>query len=135
MATEISKEWKNGRRLTVSFLGGKKQVKDRIIRHAKIWMDHANIEFDFTARKKPGNIRIAFDTDDVTVPPWPSWRSTTGPRGGSYSKRPADHLPVPNCAVTGPSANADTGKPPGPALSPLLLRNARCPALPFAMGA
>lgn len=64
MATEISKEWKNGRRLTVSFMGGKKQVKDRIIRHAKIWMDYANIEFDFTPGKKPGDIRIAFDTGD-----------------------------------------------------------------------
>src|ERR1700754_2868294 len=58
MATEISKEWKTGRRLTVSFMGGKKQVRDRIIRHAKKWMDYANIEFDFTPRKKPGDIRI-----------------------------------------------------------------------------
>jgi len=64
MATEISKEWKNGRVLTVSFMGGKKAVKDRIIRHAKIWMDYANIEFDFTPRKKPGDVRIAFDTND-----------------------------------------------------------------------
>lgn len=64
MATEINKEWKKGRRLTVSFMGGKKEVKDRIIRHAKIWMDYANIEFDFTPRKKPGDVRIAFDTND-----------------------------------------------------------------------
>jgi serralysin len=63
MASDISTEWKNGRRLTVSFMGGKKQVIDRIIRHAKIWMDHANIEFDFTPRKTPGNVRIAFDED------------------------------------------------------------------------
>ena len=64
MATEISKEWKNGRRLTVSFLGGKKEVKDRIIRHAKIWMEYANIEFDFRQRKKPADVRIAFDSED-----------------------------------------------------------------------
>lgn len=64
MATEISKEWKKGRRLTVSFMGGKKEVKDRIIRHAKIWMDYANIEFDFTPRKTPGDVRIAFDMED-----------------------------------------------------------------------
>ena len=63
MATEISKEWKNGRRLTVSFLGGKKEVKDRIIRHAKIWMEYANIEFDFRQRKKPADVRIAFDSE------------------------------------------------------------------------
>ena len=64
MATERSKEWEKGRRLTVSFLGGKKEVRDRVIRHAKTWMDYANIEFDFTPRNKPGNIRIAFDKDD-----------------------------------------------------------------------
>lgn len=64
MATEISKEWKKGRRITVSFLGGKKEVKDRIIRHAKTWMDYANIEFDFTPRKKPADVRIAFDAND-----------------------------------------------------------------------
>jgi len=64
MATERSKEWEKGRRITVSFLGGKKQVKDRIIRHAKIWMDYANIEFDFTVRKTPGDVRIAFDEND-----------------------------------------------------------------------
>ena len=64
MAGEISKEWKKGRRLTVSFMGGKKQVKDRIIRHAKIWMDYANIEFDFTPSKTPGDVRITFDTHD-----------------------------------------------------------------------
>lgn len=64
MATEIRTEWKNGRRITVSFMGGRKEVKDRIIRHAKIWMDYANIEFDFTARKTPGDVRIAFDKND-----------------------------------------------------------------------
>ncbi len=62
MASEISKEWKKGRRLTVSFMSGKKEVKDRITRHAKVWMDYANIEFDFTPRKKPADVRIAFDT-------------------------------------------------------------------------
>lgn len=61
MATERSKEWEKGRRITVSFLGGTKAVKDRVIRHAKTWMDFANIEFDFTPRKKPGDVRIAFD--------------------------------------------------------------------------
>lgn len=64
MATDRSVEWKNGRTLTVSFMGGNRQVKERIIRHAKIWMDYANIEFDFTPRKKPGDVRIAFDTND-----------------------------------------------------------------------
>lgn len=64
MATEISKEWKNGRTLTVSFIGGNKLVKERIIRHAKLWMNHANIELDFSPRIKKGNIRIGFDIND-----------------------------------------------------------------------
>ena len=64
MATEISKEWKNGRRLTVSFMGGRKEVKDRIIRHAKTWMEYANIELAFITGKKPGDVRIAFDKKD-----------------------------------------------------------------------
>lgn len=63
MATETKKEWQNGRTLTVSFIGGNKQVKDRIIRHAKTWMEYANINFDFTPRKKPGDIRISFRKD------------------------------------------------------------------------
>jgi len=41
MASERSKEWEKGRRITVSFLGGSKQVKDRVIRHAKTWMNYA----------------------------------------------------------------------------------------------
>ena len=63
MATEIDKEWKTGRRLTVGFMGGQKTVKDRVIRHAKMWMDYANIELDFKSTKKPADIRIAFKDD------------------------------------------------------------------------
>jgi hypothetical protein len=64
MASEINKEWKPGRVLKVSFMGGNKTVKERIIRHAKRWMDFANIELDFVTGKKPGDIRIAFDKKD-----------------------------------------------------------------------
>jgi hypothetical protein len=63
MATEIKTEWKTGRVLTVSFMGGQKAVKDRLTRHAKIWMEHANIILDFTPRRSPGDIRIAFKDD------------------------------------------------------------------------
>lgn len=63
MATQISKEWKKGRVISVSFMGGKKTVKDRLVRHAERWSDFANIQFDFKDRKKPGEIRIAFRDD------------------------------------------------------------------------
>ncbi len=63
IATDIPKEWKSGRRLTVSFLDGQKEVKDRVIRHAKIWMDYANIELDFKAKKSSTEVRISFKED------------------------------------------------------------------------
>jgi serralysin len=57
--------WSPGRVLTVSFIGGEKVVKDRIIKHAKIWMDHTSIELDFKpAKNKVADIRIAFDMND-----------------------------------------------------------------------
>jgi hypothetical protein len=64
MAMVIGSQWQNGRTLTVAFMGGNKTVKERIQKHAKVWMDHANIELDFTPRKKPADVRIAFDTKD-----------------------------------------------------------------------
>lgn len=64
MAIDRRSNWKPGKRLTISFLGGKKEVRDRVIRHASSWMDHANIIFDFKPRKKNGDIRISFDQKD-----------------------------------------------------------------------
>lgn len=64
MATEVSKEWQNGRVISIAFMGGKKEVRDRITRHAKTWMEYANITFDFTVRRNPADVRIAFDTND-----------------------------------------------------------------------
>ncbi|MBC8033604.1 MAG: hypothetical protein H7Y03_05625 [Chitinophagaceae bacterium] len=63
MATEIAVEWKPGRVIHVSFIGGNKTVKERLIRHANRWMNYANIVFDFADRKKAGDIRIAFRDD------------------------------------------------------------------------
>ena len=60
MAIERNKEWSPGRVLTVSFIGGNRTVKERLIRHAQRWSAFANIVFDFTPRKKPGDIRISF---------------------------------------------------------------------------
>ena len=63
MATEIAVEWKPGRVIHVSFIGGNKTVKERLIGHANRWMDYANIVFDFKDRNKAGDIRIAFHDD------------------------------------------------------------------------
>lgn len=65
MAIDISADWKPGRRITVAFMGGEKEVTDRVIRHAKRWMDFANIQFDFKPPKREtADIRISFDTED-----------------------------------------------------------------------
>jgi serralysin len=79
MALSKDDKWKNGRVLTVSFLGGDRQVIQRIIRHAKSWMEHANISFDFRQRKKPADVRISFNMKDG------SW-SYVGTDILSYSK-------------------------------------------------
>lgn len=64
MAVERKKEWASGRVLTVSFMGGNKTVKERLIRHAQRWSDYANIQFDFNHRQKIADIRISFNTKD-----------------------------------------------------------------------
>jgi hypothetical protein len=64
MAMERTKEWENGRVLTVSFIGGSKAVKDRVIRHAQRWSDFANIHFDFKHRQRVADIRISFRKKD-----------------------------------------------------------------------
>lgn len=64
LATEVKREWKKGRKLSVGFIGGNREVKERIKRHAVQWTEHANIEFDFTPRKKPADIRISFRKND-----------------------------------------------------------------------
>lgn len=57
--------WSPGRVLTVSFMGGQKVVIDRIIKHAKVWMDFASIDLNFRPGKnKVADLRIAFDMND-----------------------------------------------------------------------
>ena len=64
MAVERKKEWAPGRVLTVSFMGGNKTVKERLIEYAQVWSEYANIFFDFNHRQKMGDIRISFNTKD-----------------------------------------------------------------------
>lgn len=54
-----SKLWKPGRKLRINFLDGLSEVQGKVRRFAKIWMDHANIEFDF-GEYANAEIRISF---------------------------------------------------------------------------
>ena len=67
MAIERKKEWQSGRVLTVSFMGGNKTVKERLIKHAQRWSDYANIMFDFKHQQKIADIRISFNTKDGSL--------------------------------------------------------------------
>lgn len=80
MAIDTRSDWQSGRMLTVGFMGGNRIVRERLIRHAKTWMEYANIEFDFKPKRSTvADIRISFDksdgswsyigTDILTVPP------------------------------------------------------------------
>jgi serralysin len=64
MAIDKRGQWQNGKVLNVGFMGGTREVIDRIKRHAKTWMEYANITFDFKQRRKPADVRISFDTND-----------------------------------------------------------------------
>ncbi len=64
MAVETKKEWEPGRTLTISFMGGSKQVRTRLQKHAKRWTDFANLELDFKHRQPHADIRISFDKND-----------------------------------------------------------------------
>lgn len=65
MAIPVTKFWKNTKLLTVSFLGGNKIVKERIQKHAVIWMEFAHLELKFvTNPNTPTILRISFDMND-----------------------------------------------------------------------
>jgi hypothetical protein len=64
IASETSKVWKKARVLNIAFLHGDKDVINRVIRHAKEWMEYANIELNFKPGKKPTDVRITFDKND-----------------------------------------------------------------------
>jgi hypothetical protein len=53
------KKWENGRKVGVKFLDGSKTQKAKTQKHAEVWEQFANINFDFSAAAKP-EIRISF---------------------------------------------------------------------------
>jgi len=65
LALQANKFWGINPVIKVGFMGGDAEVKRRITKHAKVWMDHAGVELKFVSdsRSKP-EIRIAFDMND-----------------------------------------------------------------------
>ena len=63
MALETRKIWKSGRTLRVSFLDGSPIQRAKVEKYARVWMEHANIKFDFVD-DEDAEIRISFVADD-----------------------------------------------------------------------
>lgn len=62
IALLTAKRWPNGAVLRCRFLDGPKSVRDRVIKHAVRWMEHANITFKFV-ETGDAEIRISFVAD------------------------------------------------------------------------
>lgn len=59
IAVFAGKKWANGRKVGVKFLDGTKTQKTKTQKHAEVWEQFANINFDFNAGAK-AEIRISF---------------------------------------------------------------------------
>jgi hypothetical protein len=51
--------WQPGQQLRISFLDGSRELRLRVERYARIWLDHANLEFTF-GNRPDAEIRITF---------------------------------------------------------------------------
>lgn len=62
IALIFQKKWKPGRTLKIAFLGTPdEKIKTKIIDHAKEWLRHANLKFEFVDGQI-GDIRISTET-------------------------------------------------------------------------
>ena len=62
LALMTRKMWQTGRTLRVSFLDGDEVMRERVAQHARVWMDYANVKFDFVD-DEDAEIRISFVAD------------------------------------------------------------------------
>lgn len=58
MAIGMGTLWRNGRKISVQFIGGTPTIRDRVKASAATWTQHANIKFEYV--ESGGEIRIAF---------------------------------------------------------------------------
>jgi serralysin len=60
-----SRLWVNGAKLRISFLGGDKKLYEKVINAANLWLETANLQFDFGTWDE-SEIRISFKSGDGT---------------------------------------------------------------------
>lgn len=73
----IGKQWPNGSKIRIRFLGGTAEQQEMVREIAPIWTQHANLDFEFTDDPR-AEIRVTFDpndgawsyvgTDNLTIP-------------------------------------------------------------------
>ena len=61
----VTKQWANGKRLRVHFLGGNPQVQNKVEHYAKQWEDYANVTLDFV-NDPAAEIRVGFVMDNTS---------------------------------------------------------------------
>src|SRR5687768_18541901 len=59
LALEWCKQWQPGQELRIRFLDGDSRLHDRVKVHAREWLDHANLIFNF-GNHPDAEIRISF---------------------------------------------------------------------------
>lgn len=52
-------KWENGHTIKIRFLGGDPVVRRKVEQHARVWLDHINLKFDF-GDHADAEVRIAF---------------------------------------------------------------------------
>ena len=52
--------WQPGRKIKISFVGGKKKINEKVKAFAKEWLQFANLEFKFITDPEDATIRITF---------------------------------------------------------------------------
>jgi hypothetical protein len=77
-----TKLWVNGAKLRISFLGGDKDLQEKVIRAANQWLETANLQFDFGSWEE-SEIRISFEKNQ-----------------GAWSYVGADALNIPQDSAT-----------------------------------
>lgn len=81
IAVFAGKKWANGRKVGIKFLDGTKVQKAKTQKHAEVWEQFANVNFDFNAGAK-AEIRISFKEPG-------SWSALgTDCLHGSFAKKP-----------------------------------------------
>lgn len=64
LALERNRLWANGHTITVKFLNGTAAMHDRVRRFARIWLEHANLHFNFVSSGTPAEVRVSFNSND-----------------------------------------------------------------------